>query len=429
MTSNGGTITRRASAEALPAPGAAAPAGRIRATASTASRCGALLLGGAHGSLSIARSLGRRGIPIWFVTDEHLIPKYSRYTLRTVSWGGPDHPDAASFLMALAERHRLEGWVLIPGGDAEVRLIAQNYGELSKIFRLVSPPWDVVRWAYDKRLTHRRADALGIAYPRSWYPGGRHDIAGLDCRFPLILKPTVRKGRNAFTLEKAWRVDDRAQLLRRYDQAVALVGEDAIVLQELIPGSGSAQFSYAAVWDRGAPVASLVANRARQFPVDFGYTSTCVRTLEAAPIEEAACRFLELLDYSGLVEVEFKHDARDGRTKLLDVNARTWTWNGLGSAAGVDFADVLWRLAMGETVAPLRGRAGAVWINLSRDLVAAAQEMLRGNLSAGDYVRSLRAPVVLAASAADDPLPGIVDLPLVLWRALTRRLPIMARGI
>src|SRR5207302_4833666 len=133
--------------------------------------------------------------------------------------------------------------------------------------------------------------------------------------------PTVREQRNAFTRAKAWRVDDRSALLARYQEAAALVGERAIVLQELIPGGGSTQFSYAGVWHRGSPVASLVARRTRQYPIDFGYTSTFVETVHRPEVEDAACRFLRSLDFTGLVEVEFKYDARDGRYKILDVNA------------------------------------------------------------------------------------------------------------
>jgi predicted ATP-grasp superfamily ATP-dependent carboligase len=59
---------------------------------------------------------------------------------------------------------------------------------------------------------------------------------------------------------------------------------------------------------------------------------------EQREVEDAACRFLRSLDYSGLAEVEFKYDRRDGRYKLLDVNARGWTWSALGPLAGVDFA-------------------------------------------------------------------------------------------
>ena len=47
---------------------------------------GALILGGAHGSLAIARSLGRHGISIFFLTHDHPIAKFSRYTGRHGSW-------------------------------------------------------------------------------------------------------------------------------------------------------------------------------------------------------------------------------------------------------------------------------------------------------------------------------------------------------
>lgn len=384
---------------------------------------GALIVGGAHGSLALARSLGRRGIPVAFLTDDHPIAKYSRYTQRSFTWGGAEHPGAIEFLKTLAREHQLEGWVLIAAGDGELRLLSQHHAELSALFRMTVPPWEKVRFAHDKRLTYERAAALGIDFPRCYDPRDLQDLVALDCRFPIVLKPTVREQKNAFTRAKAWRADDRASLLARYREAAALVGERGIVLQELIPGGGSAQLSYAAVWHKGAPVASLVARRTRQYPIDFGYTSTCVETVEQAEVEEAACRFLGSLDYSGLVEVEFKHDRRDGRFKILDVNARAWTWNALGSIAGVDFAYVLWRLAMGETVAPVRAHADVAWMHGSRDLLAMVLEMTAGRSSPAVYLRSWRKPKVFAAFAKDDLLPGLVDLPLALLRVLGRRWP------
>src|SRR5439155_18632036 len=137
------------------------------------------------------------------------------------------------------------------------------------VFRMTTPPWETVRFAHDKRLTYQRAAMLGIDCPLNYQPRDHADLAALDCRFPVVLKPTVREQKNAFTRDKAWRADNRASLLARYEQAAALVGEHAIVLQELIPGGGAAQFSYAAVCDRGRPVAALVARRTRQYPIEF----------------------------------------------------------------------------------------------------------------------------------------------------------------
>jgi len=388
---------------------------------------GALVLGGAHGSLVVARSLGRQGIPVWFLAADKLVPQFSRYVVRTLRWPGAEDVRALEMLMQLGRTHRLDGWVLFPGGDEEARLVSRHHAELSDFYRVITPPWEVMRWAADKRLTNEHAQSHGIDVPWSYYPKSRQDIEQLQCRFPVILKPTVRAGSNAFVQAKAWRVDDREHLLARYEQASQMVG-DAIVLQELIPGNGAAQFSYAALWDKGQPVASLVARRTRQYPIDFGYTSTFVETIENAEVEAAASRFLGSLQYGGLVEIEFKYDARDQRYKILDVNARTWAWIGLGDVAGTDFPHLQWRLALGETVASLRGRSGAAWIHSSRDFVAACQEMAAGSLSPAGYLKSLHGPMAFAAYAPDDPMPGIIDMPLVASRLVTRRLPVMARG-
>jgi D-aspartate ligase len=382
---------------------------------------GALILGGAHGSLAVARSLGRRGIPVWFVTHDHPIAKYSRYVVRSFDWAGPSRGDAADWLVELAARHRLERWVLFAGGDEEVRLVARNHAKLQQAYRLTTPPWEVARIACDKRLTYEHAAAVDVDTPWSRYPGGRDEVAALECRFPVILKPRVHAGRNAFAAAKAWRADDRAALMARWDEAAALVGPEGIAVQELIPGGGEVQFSYAAVWSEGVSVASLIARRARQYPVEFGVTSTFVETIEQADVERAADRFLAPMRFSGLVELEFKYDARDGRYKLLDVNPRPWTWIALAGAAGLDFPWMQWWLAHGQSVVPSRGRVGVTWTHASRDVVSAAQQIVSGALSPRNYWRSPRS-AAFAAFAADDPLPGVLDLPVLVGRMLRRRL-------
>lgn len=383
---------------------------------------GALVLGGAHGSLEIARSLGRRGIPVWLVTSDNPLATLSRYVQRHFVWDGPDRDDAVAYLADLAARHRLHGWVLFAGGDAEVQLVALNHEALGALFALTTPAWDVVRWTLDKRAMNARADALGLAQPLSCYPRSRDELAEIGLRYPVVIKPTAHEGRNAFVMAKAWRADDLATLTARYDNAEALVGPDRIMVQELIPGDGRGQFSYAAVWERGAPVAALVARRRRQYPVDFGFTSTYVETVAVQEVEDAACRFLASLDYSGLVEIEFKYDARDSTYKILDVNTRSWTWIALGAAAGIDFAAIQWQVACGERVAPAAARHGAAWRYLSRDLVAVAQEMLFGALSVADGARSLRPSAASAVFAWDDPVPAMLDLPVVAARIVKRRL-------
>ena len=141
---------------------------------------GALILGGAHGSLAVARSLGRRGIPVWFVTHDHPIAAYSRYTTQSMTWPGPDDAGAAAWLVGLAARHRLDRWVLYPGGDAEARLIAQRHHVLGQVYTLTTPPWTTARFACNKRLTHDHADSVGVDSPWSYFPIDRRGVAALD---------------------------------------------------------------------------------------------------------------------------------------------------------------------------------------------------------------------------------------------------------
>ena len=378
---------------------------------------GALIVGGAHVSLGVARSLGRRGVPVWLMAT-HPLPTYSRYVRRSFAWPGAEHPDGVASIMDVAARHHLDGWVLLATGDQDMRMIAQSRAQFASRFRVPTPAWETVQWLYDKRLTYRRAAELGIDCPWSFHPQGLDDVAQLDCRFPVILKPAVREGTDAFTQAKAWKAKDRTALLALYTRAAALVGDDAVIVQEWIPGAGGAQFSYAGLWERGQPLAALTARRTRQHPVDFGRSSTFVETVVQDEVEALACRFLKSLDYSGVAEVEFKYDARDGRYKLLDVNGRFWTWCGLGGFAGVDFPYLAYRQALGGTIEPARARAGVAWMHASRDIVAAGQEIAGGALRPGAYLRGLRQPLTFASFALDDPLPALVEFPVAAWNRI-----------
>jgi len=71
---------------------------------------------------------------------------------------------------------------------------------------------------------------------------------------------------------------------------------------------------------------------------------------------------------------------------------------------------------VGRSVPEKTGRTGVRWVRMSTDVPAAIHLMLRGRLSLGAYLRSLRSPVEFALMAADDPLPGLLDLPLFAYK-------------
>jgi predicted ATP-grasp superfamily ATP-dependent carboligase len=386
---------------------------------------GALVMGADYRALGVVRSLGRRGVPVWVLLErDEPLASLSRYAERRLMWpnGGADR---VAFLCDLATSHGLEGWVLIPSTDETAALVSLRHDELARHFTHTTPPWEVVRWAYDKRLTYALADRVGVARPKTARARTLQEAVASELPYPLVLKPAIKKSKNALTIAKAWRVDDYADLAARFARASALVDPELLLVQELVPGGGEAQFSYAALCRDGVPLAALTARRTRQYPMDFGRASTFVETVDCPEVHDPSRRLLREIAYTGLIEIEYKRDPRDGVLKLLDMNPRVWGWHTLCTRAGVDFPWLLWLLVSSRELPPSRARAGVRWLRVATDTPAALGEVFARRLAIRDYARSLRRPHEAAIFAWDDPLPGLAELPVLLymlgWRLMHRR--------
>jgi predicted ATP-grasp superfamily ATP-dependent carboligase len=382
---------------------------------------GAVVVGGDYQGLGIIRSLGRRGIPTCVVDDERSIGRFSRYASHSLQVPDLRDPGAAvEATLTAARRFGLDGWVLYPTRDEHVAVFAQERERLAEVLRVPTPSWEVVRWACDKRNTYARAEELGIPTPRSWRLESVEHVREVDGEPPWAVKPAIKDDFVHETKEKAWRADSREQLRELVGRAAELVGPGEVIVQELIPGNGESQYAYCALFRDGQPLASMVAQRRRQHPLEFGRASTYVRTVELEAVEELACRFLRSIDYYGLVEIEFKLDPRDGRPKLLDVNARTWGYHTLGASAGVDFPYLLYLDQIGEPVSGARATTGRSWVRLVTDLPTGVLEILSRRTGVLDYLRTLRRSDTEAVFARDDLLPGFVELALIPYLAVRR---------
>jgi len=375
---------------------------------------GALVVGGDYQGLGIVRSLGRRGVPVYVVDDERSIARFSHYATRTIRVADlRDERRTTDTLLELCRRLDLKGWVLYPTRDETVAAISRHRAELAEWFRVPTPEWSAVAWAWDKRNTYRLAAELGIPAPQTWYPRDTADLERIPGEPPLVVKPAIKEHFVYATGAKAWRADSRAELKERFKQAAALLEPGEAMVQELIPGDGRQQFAYCAFYKDGAALASMVVRRRRQHPPEFGRASTFVETVDLPLLERRSGRFLRAINYYGLVELEYKLDPRDGEFKLLDVNARTWGYHTLGARAGVDFAYLLFADQLKQPVEPVRARPGINWVRLTTDLPTAMLELLGGRLEWWGYWRSLLNCHVEAVFTRDDPLPGLAELALI----------------
>jgi len=384
-------------------------------------RAGAVVLGGDFQGLGIVRSLGRRGTPVCVIDDEYSIARFSNYTTQAVRV--PDLRDEARTVEAVLDvgrRMGLEGWVLYPTRDELVATLSRHHDVLAEVFRVPTPGWQSVQWAWDKRNTYRLAEQLGIPTPRTWYPEELGDLDAIDMEPPLAIKPAIKEHFIYATKAKAWRANSRSELVNRFLEAAALVPRGEVMVQELIPGDGCQQYSYCAFFKGGQAIGSMVARRRRQHPPEFGRATTFAETIDLPLLEELSQRFLRAIDYYGLVELEYKRDPRDGAFKLLDVNARTWGYHTLGFRAGVDFPYLLFLDQMGSPVPQCQAQAGVRWIRLVTDVPTCVLEMLGGRLPWREFLRSLRTFQIESVFCREDMLPGVMELALVPYLYMRR---------
>jgi predicted ATP-grasp superfamily ATP-dependent carboligase len=238
-----------------------------------------------------------------------------------------------------------------------------------------------------------------------------------------VVKPAIKEHFFYSTRVKGWAVASRRELVDAFRRGSEVTGAaDELLVQEMIPGGGAGQRSFCAFFKDRTAVASMTVTRRRQHPSELGRSSTFVETISAPGLADPSIRFLSRIGFYGLVEMEYKLDPRDGEWKLLDVNARTWGYHTLGTAAGVDFPYLLFRDQLGQPVGPATAREGVGWVRLVTDVPNAVRDLRRGRLDVREYVTSLRRVDTEAVFSLRDPLPGLSELGLLPYLAVRRGL-------
>ena len=392
---------------------------------------GAIVLGSDFKALGVVRSLGRQGIPSIVIDNLPRSAWFSRYVVRRFHWhGSMDGTAFFDFLLQISQKHSLEQWVLFPLQDDVVEFVARNAHELGQTFRLVTQGWDIVQWACDKRLTHRLAQEVGVPYPKTWYPSSEDDLITMEIAFPVIIKPAISIRMQKATRLKALPAKNYEELLSKYRFATTIIEPDQIMLQEIIPGDGRTQYSVASYCKEGHTLIHMSARRTRQYPIDYGLSSSFVEAIEVPGLFEPTEKLLSSMRVSGMTEVEYKYDVRDGQYKLLDINIRPWGWHTLCIACGIDFPALQYYDVLGEVPSSYIPRYDYRWVRMLTDIPAAIQEVRAGNTTPLAYLHSLMGKIVFSVFDWRDPLPTLGDFAIALFRYMksSQHFPIIQNG-
>lgn len=297
---------------------------------------GVIVIGGHVQGLGIIRIFGRNNIPCYLLDSNNInIAKHSKYCSKFFKID-PEQ-EFISLLIKLNSKYNLDDWLLIPTDDNYVRILSQNKELLEKYFRVSVDSWNIIEKCYNKRITYRIAQDLGIDMPKTYFPDNLEQIKRLNVSFPCIIKPAIMHKLNSQIHQKVLVCKNREELITNYEKVLHYIPPDEVIVQEIIPGDGENQYSACFFYNRTEPFISLLARRKRQFPIDFGKCTTFAETIFDESLLQRAQLILNKINFWGICEVEFKKDERDGKYKFLEINPRTWKWHSIANKSNSPF--------------------------------------------------------------------------------------------
>lgn len=362
-----------------------------------------------HGSLGIARSLGRLGVPLYALHATLDTPAaLSRFWKACFKWdielAAPQQ--SVEYLLSLGRDLRRPA-ILIPVSDRSAEFLASQAPALRGhfLFPAVSP--DLVTRLTSKKEMYFLAKELGIPTPETLFPQAREDVlAFMDgATFPVMLKGIDGMALKARTGRTMAIVHNRAELLDQYDRL-----EDPkkpnLMIQEYIPGGEDSVWMFNGYFNADSEcLAAFTGRKIRQSPVYTGATSLgiCLRNDE---VDRTTRRFMKAVGYRGILDIGYRYDARDGRYKVLDVNPRIGSsFRLFVDGAGHDVARALYRDLTGRAV-PLQGSSeGRKWIVEDQDIESSYKYWRDGKLGFRTWLTSFRGLQEGAWFARDDLRP------------------------
>lgn len=275
-----------------------------------------------HGSVAIARSLGRLGVPVYAIVYDPLSPVvFSRYVARAFVWKKwPDTVEES--LRVLAEVGETIGrrTVLFPVDDFSAAFVAENANELRRWFVAPHPIMTLPRQMGNKASFYALCERIGIGCPpRSIVPRHEQDVEVFVERvgLPVVMKAAEQwallDGRYSTVV-----IRDRRKLLALYERAIR-EGPVQMVLQEFVPGEAWVYHGYSNA-ETNLHV-SFTGRKTHSYPPSGGSTVRGVSEHNEA-LRLQSEKLLTALGYSGIVDMDWRHDARDDRYKIVDCNPR-----------------------------------------------------------------------------------------------------------
>ena len=256
--------------------------------------------GGPAGS-SLLTQLDARRIPVLGVD---MAPRPRTDGARILPCPPATAPDFVSALAAICEEYSID--LIIPTVDEELSILAPLRSALLHRARIAVSPTAAVAIAADKWLTHRVADSLGLAVPRSLEGPALTEEGAYWLGFPYVVRPRVARGGRGVRLETT------------FPPTVPL--RDTEMVSAFLPGTEYCAQLYLPLPASGHTATVVVLEKTSLASGQHG-NATGVRRVKAPDVAELALAAARAVGVNGAADVDIRRDTQ-GRPALIEINAR-----------------------------------------------------------------------------------------------------------
>ena len=285
----------------------------------------AVILGMSPTGLAVARCLGREKLYVVTI-DYDCLGKtlWSRFAEKYILPDFVTSREIIDILLNIGENFHQKP-VLFTDRDEYVFLISNHREALEKFYFICLPENSLVSLINNKMELINYANAHGLSTPLSLvFEGGKITQNIKEwLHYPAIIKPLY--GRLAATIAGFKTIVVRNDEELEYASLNVCREKIPFLLQEMIPGDDDEVIGIGVYLNRQSiPLGVSSFRKIYQNPKGHG-RGVLAKSESLAGLEGQALSFLQKCKYSGLAEIEFKRDTRNGVYKLIEINTRPWS--------------------------------------------------------------------------------------------------------
>jgi predicted ATP-grasp superfamily ATP-dependent carboligase len=367
-----------------------------------------ILLGGHIQALGLARQACKCGVPVYVcLKDAYSVARYSNSVKEFFIIDNDEKLEEK--ILSISD----ETTLLFPTSDDYIDYIVERYDNLNGKMQIGLPSLEVINTFNNKRNAYEYIQSLGVHQPISYCPNSFEDVLKLaeTIEYPIVVKPAIMHSFHKQFGKKAYLCIDKESLIEK----VKFIHENKypinqVLLQEYLSGGAKTLYSYGVYAENGEPQAWIMANRIRQNPMDFGNSTTFAVTCKIPEIEEAARKILSATKYTGLAEIEFMYDEKNGVYKFLEINTRAWKWHSISKAFGWGFMSELIFNKNGANSEFVDSDSRNAWVERLTDFAVVLKELLKRKMKLKEVLNTYKISKTNAVWSIKDIKPAIMYL-------------------